>query len=86
MKRNTMLKILNPILGLLLLNQLASALFHDALTHEAFEIMHQGGGILLAIVAALHITLNWNWIRANFLKSRSTSGAPANNGKNEETS
>ena len=75
MKRNTMLKIVNPILGVLLVNQIVTGIFHGGLSHETFEIMHEGGGILLALAAGLHVVLNWNWIRTNFLKGRSTSEA-----------
>ena len=69
MKRNTMLKVLNPILGVLLVNQIVTGIFHEALSHDAFEIMHQGGGLVLAVVAISHVILNWNWVKANFFKS-----------------
>lgn len=69
MKRNTMLKILNPILGVLIVNQILSALFSDALPHEAFEIMHEGGGFVLATGILLHVILNWNWVKANYFRS-----------------
>lgn len=67
MKRNSVLKIVNPILGLLLLNQVAVGLLHDILSHKTFEVLHQGGGIVLTVVAAVHVVLNWNWIKVNFL-------------------
>ena len=72
MKSNTILKILNPILGILFLNQIFTGFFHDSLSHEAFEILHEGGGILLTIAVILHVTLNWNWIRVNILKRTHT--------------
>ena len=71
MKRNTMLKIVNPILGVLLVNQALTGILHEALPHEAFEIMHEGGGLVLAVVAILHVILNWNWVKANFFRSSS---------------
>ena len=67
----TILKIINPILALLLLNQVLTAIFHDAISHEAFEILHQGGGVAFAATAALHLILNWNWVKANFFKKKS---------------
>jgi len=70
MKRNAMLKILNPILGILFLNQILSGFFHDALPHEAFEILHEGGGIAFTAAVVLHVILNWNWVKATFFKSR----------------
>ncbi len=72
MKRKTMLKILNPILGVLLLNQVLTGIFHGVLPHLAFEIMHKGGGSFFGIAAILHVILNWSWVKANFLKSLTT--------------
>jgi hypothetical protein len=68
MKRNTMLKIANPILGILVINQILTGIFGRSLSREAFEILHEDGGLLLAMVAALHLILNWNWVKANFFK------------------
>ena len=70
MTRTSVLKIVNPILGVLLLNQVITGLLHDVLPHEAFEVLHGGGGIVFAIVALLHVMLNWNWIKANFFRKR----------------
>jgi len=38
-------------------------------TPLVFEI-HAHNGILMVIIAAMHITLNWGWIKANFFKKR----------------
>jgi hypothetical protein len=73
MNKTKALKLLNPILGVLVLNQLLVGLLHDALPREVFEVMHEGGGILLVLGVLLHLILNWNWVRANFLK-KSTPG------------
>jgi len=69
MKRNTMLKILNPILGVLLVNQILTGMFNEILSRESFEIVHEGGGIVFTVVAILHVILNWNWVKAMFFKS-----------------
>ncbi|MDD3845670.1 MAG: hypothetical protein PHC90_04845 [Syntrophorhabdaceae bacterium] len=69
MKRNTILKIMNPILGILLVNQIATGIFRDFLPDEAFEIMHERGGPAFAVVAILHVILNWGWAKASFFKS-----------------
>ena len=69
MNKTRALKILNPILAVLFLNQSCTGLIHGALPHEAYELLHGGGGIVLMIAVWLHVYLNWNWIRANFLKS-----------------
>lgn len=70
MRRNSILKILNPILAVLFLNQVLTGILQDALSNEAFEIMHEGGGIALAIAAVLHVILNWNWVKASYFGSR----------------
>ena len=71
MKRNVFLKILNPILGLLMLNQILTGLFSEHLSREAFEVLHEGGGMLLTVGVVLHVILNWNWVKANFFKGSS---------------
>ena len=71
MKRNTMLKILNPVLAILLLNQLFSAAISDVIPKSVFEFLHEGGGSLLAIAAVLHLLLNWNWVKATYFKEPS---------------
>ena len=70
--RTFVLKIVNPILGVLLLNQVLTGLLHDMLPHNAYEVLHEGGGIVFAIAALLHVVLNWNWIKANFLRKPPT--------------
>jgi len=72
MKRNSVLIIVNPILGVLLINQIMTGLLHKMLPHETFEILHKGGGIVLMAVAVLHVILNWNWIKANFFRKQKT--------------
>jgi len=66
MKPNSILKIVNAVLAILFVNMILTGFLHDALSHKAFEILHQGGGVLFTIVTALHVILNWNWIKANF--------------------
>jgi len=71
MKRNTVLKILNPILGILVVNQILTGIFADSLPGNTFEILHQGGGIVFSVLVVLHVILNWNWVKANFFKRSS---------------
>ncbi len=68
MNKNLLLKIINPILLVLFITQACSGLFRDSLSHELFEIIHEGGGIILVVVSLLHLLLNWGWVRVNFLK------------------
>jgi len=66
MKKNTLHKILNPILLVLFINQTITVLLLDELPRWAFETFHKGaGGVLLALIA-LHFILNFNWVKANY--------------------
>jgi hypothetical protein len=70
MKRNTALKILNPVLLLFLVNQATTALFIDHLSPKAFGLFHKTGGAIFICLITLHIILNFNWIKANYFPSR----------------
>jgi hypothetical protein len=72
MTRNGMLKVLNPVLGLLVLNQGMTAIFRGVLPEKVFEVLHGVGGPLLLIFAITHLILNWNWIKATYLKRKIT--------------
>ncbi len=71
MKKTDVLKVVNPILGILLLNQILTGLLADMLPREVFGVLHQGGGIAFAVLAVLHLILNWNWIKANYFQKPS---------------
>lgn len=77
MTKTIALKIVNPVLGVLLLSQALTGLVHGFLPRRLFEVVHQGNGIMLVLVAAIHVSLNWNWIKANLFQRpmRKTSGA-----------
>jgi hypothetical protein len=70
MKKNTMHKILNPILLVLMVNQLVTGVGRGNFSPETFEFLHEGGGILLAVLAGVHILLNFNWVKANYFSKR----------------
>lgn len=70
MHKNTMLKILNPILAVLTVTQTLSALLADHLSYVVFEWVHKGGGFLLLAGIGLHVVLNWTWVRASLLPRR----------------
>ena len=67
-KTNTVLKLSNPILGILLISQLSTGFLADLLPAGSFGILHKGGAIALAIVSVLHVFLNRNWIKASYFR------------------
>lgn len=73
MTKNTALKILNPVLVILLISQILTGLFGLKLSPEAFEIFHRKAALVLAGLVVLHLVLNFNWIKANYFKSRKVS-------------
>ena len=66
MNRMKWLKTVNPILFILVLWQAITALGHDFLGREIFEKVHVTGGLLLIVFAAIHLVLNWNWVKSNY--------------------
>lgn len=66
--RNAILKILNPVLAVLFLNQILTGILHGAIPKEAYEFLHEGGGMVTAVAVLVHVILNWNWVKANFLR------------------
>ena len=66
--KNQVLKILNPALGVLFLNQVIMGLLNDVLPRKVFEVMHGRGGMVFAVLVVLHLVLNWGWVKANFLQ------------------
>ncbi len=70
MQKNTMFKILNPILAVLTVTQALSAFLGEHLPRKVFEWVHESGGTLLLIGIGVHIVLNWSWVRASLLPHR----------------
>ncbi len=68
MKRNSALKVVNPILGLLVFGQIIGGLSNNLIPEETFMLLHGTNGIVLGIVAIIHLSLNWNWVKANYLQ------------------
>jgi hypothetical protein len=74
MRKIVLLKTVNALIALLLVNQIVTGLLNETLPHRVFEVMHPGGGIVFAAAIVLHVILNWNWIKANWLRKASTAG------------
>jgi len=66
MKKNTALKIINPILLVLIISQAATGLSRMKLSPETFEFLHEGGGMILVGLVVVHLILNFNWVRATY--------------------
>jgi hypothetical protein len=66
MRRNTALKILNPILFLFFINQATTVLLRDHISFKTFGLFHKTGGAILLCLIVLHIILNFNWIKASY--------------------
>lgn len=70
MNKRSTLKIVNVLLGILILNQATTGLLHDILPHDIFEFLHEKGGVAIFIAALVHVYLNWAWVKANLLPGR----------------
>ncbi len=70
MRKNTALKILNPILAILIVTQVLSGVLGFRLSFEVFNVVHKGGGAVLSAAIVLHVVLNWSWVRTNLLSGR----------------
>ena len=70
MNKRNLLRIVNILLAVLILNQATTGLIHSILSRDAFEFLHEGGGIAIFIAALVHVYLNWAWVKANILPGR----------------
>jgi hypothetical protein len=68
MDKKTALKVINVIIAILILSQASSAILRGLIGREAFEILHEGGGVLLVIGVIIHVILNWGWVKSAFIK------------------
>ena len=64
------LKILNPILLILFLDQALTGIFHELIPYELFAKVHGVVGYVLAVAAVTHLVLNWSWFKSNFFKKK----------------
>jgi len=68
MDKKTALKFINVIIAILILNQAATAILSDLIGRDAFEVLHEGGGIILLLGVTFHVILNWGWVKSQFFK------------------
>jgi len=81
MTRNLALKIVNPVMGLLLIMQFVTAIWASQSPGELPFELHEWGGWLLGACVVLHVILNWNWIKANFFPRKAVPSASVPTGK-----
>lgn len=75
MTKNTMLKIVNSILFVSAAIQIFTsiALFFHLFTPQTgiFKVIikaHVYNGLMIIILILIHLSLNWAWVKTNFLK------------------
>jgi len=69
MRKATLLKVVNPILGILFINQMLSPFYIRWLDMDRswFKTLHKDAAYVLLAAVAVHIVLNWSWIKSTFL-------------------
>lgn len=70
MGKKTLLKIVNPILLLLVVNQLATGFRPRLYGPGSFRLMHKQMALLLSLTLMVHLMLNFTWIRNAYRKRR----------------
>lgn len=71
MQKVLLLKIVNPAVGVVLLVQALTGMFHTMIPWEVFHYGHGVMGYVFVTLIFVHIYLNWSWINANYLKKKS---------------
>jgi hypothetical protein len=70
MRKQLLLKIVNPLLGLAFLSIIFSLPFMliQDLWSASISGLHRVFGITFVVLALAHIMLNWTWIRNTFFR------------------
>lgn len=66
--KNFFLKILNPMLFVVVVFQLSVGFGHSFVGREWFGPLHKNGAIAVAVLAFIHLVLNFGWIKASYFK------------------
>ncbi len=75
--QKTALKIINPLMLLLMLGQVTTALLREKISDDLFPKVHIFPGYLLALLVVLHLIFNWSWVKAQFFPKRAKAATPA---------
>ena len=70
MNRSKVLKVLNPLMGILFITQIISGLGHHYIPLNVFHFIHDDGGQLLTLLVIAHVVLNLPWIKGTYFKPR----------------
>ena len=72
MNKQKVLKILNPVLGLLIAVQILGMTFADKLPIDPMAMynFHKWNGWALGLILAAHVALNWSWVMANYFNRK----------------
>ena len=73
MNKTAALRIVNMVLVFSFIVQVITVIIiffkiKTNFSHLVFEV-HEHNGIFMIMVVATHITLNWGWIKTNFLRN-----------------
>jgi hypothetical protein len=68
MEKTRWLKRTNVVLFFVLVYQAVTGALVELIDPDIFGVIHPAGGVLLVLVGIVHISLNWGWVRAVFLK------------------
>ncbi len=72
-KKTSALKLLNPLVAFLLVGQAVSGIAHDVFqqwSYSTWRLTHTVNGYALVGAVALHVWLNWAWVKTTLLGGR----------------
>lgn len=67
---NRWLAITIPLQAILILSQVITGLNRDSIPDKTYELVHEGGGILLLTLVIVHVIINWGWLRTTYFTRR----------------
>lgn len=70
MSKANLLKRLNLFLFLIFIIQATTGALYFLVGGEVWEKIHLLGGVIMLVVAGLHIIFNWGWVKSNYFKKK----------------
>jgi len=68
MNKQKSLRIVNLLIAALILLLAGTAVFNETIPYTIYSKIHPLTGYLLSFFVLLHVTLNFGWIKSNYLK------------------